>query len=390
MPLNRPSAVIGSAIMVPVTSDRSCLEEILYEVSQAALKSAGMTIEQIDGIVVGSNDQIDGRAISVMMASGSVGGVDRDILSTPSAGEHAFVMGVLRVASAQYETHLVVAWGATEASSLSEVERLGSDPYFHRRLPQDELASFALQANVLVAARPQAEELAAALVAQNRQRGAKAYPQATGPIETAADIAASKPVRWPVREGMVRPPVTGAVALVIASEPFVKKAGIANPAWVRGLGWATEAAFLGDRELATAPALQEAARQAFDEAGLEGIAQVDVAEISGATPYQELVAYQALGIAGPEGWAGVVQGKSVGPALNPSGGVASINPVFCGGLVRIAEAANQVRGTAGAHQAPAAHTALAHAASGPAMMYQTVVVFGRDHLVEKMPNFLGE
>ena len=34
MPLNRPTAVIGSAIMVPVTTDRSSHEEILYEVSQ--------------------------------------------------------------------------------------------------------------------------------------------------------------------------------------------------------------------------------------------------------------------------------------------------------------------------------------------------------------------
>ena len=47
-------------------------------------------------------------------------------------------------------------------------------------------------------------------------------------------------------------------------------------------------------------------------------------------------------------------------------------------MVRIAEAANQVRGTAGKHQSNKAHTALAHAASGIAMMYQTVVVFGRE------------
>ena len=37
MALNRPTAVIGSAIMVPVTSDRLSLEEILYEVTQSAL-----------------------------------------------------------------------------------------------------------------------------------------------------------------------------------------------------------------------------------------------------------------------------------------------------------------------------------------------------------------
>ncbi len=378
MALNRPTAVIGSAIMVPVTSDRLSLEEILYEVAQAALKSAGMTIEQIDGIMVGSNDQVDGRAISIMAASGSVGGVDRDILSTPSAGEHAFVMGVLRIASAQFETQLVVSWGVTESSSLSEVERLGSDPYFHRRLPQDELASFAMQANVLVEAQPHAQDLVAALVAQNRRRGSAAYPDATGALHTAEQINSSKPVRWPVREGMVRPPVGAAVALVLASEPFVQKAGIKNPAWVRGMGWATEAAFLGDRDLATAPALQEAARQAFEEAGIQGVDQVDVAEISGATPYQELLAYQALGIAAPDQWAQVVSGAEGKLAINPSGGLASVNPVFCGGLLRIAEAANQVRGIAGAHQKPATRSALAHAASGIAMMYQTVVVFNRD------------
>ena len=378
MPLNRPIAVIGSAIMAPVTSDRSCLEEILYEVSQAALKDAGITVEQVDGIVVGSNDQIDGRAISVMMASGSVGGVDRDILSTPSAGEHAFVMGVLRVASGQYETQLVVSWGPTEVGSLPEVERLGNDPYFHRRLPLDDLSSFALQANALLATQPQAEQAAAALVAQNRARGAKAYPEATGKVDSAAQIGASKPVRWPLRAGMLRTPVFGVVALVLASDDHVKKAGSSHPAWIRGMGWATDAAFLGDRDLTAAPALESAARQAFADAGIDGIKGIDIAELSGITPYQELIACQALGIAGPEGWAALTASEHARPALNPSGGMASINPVYCGGLVRIAEAANQVRGTAGRHQAAQVATSLAQAASGPADMYQTVVVFGRE------------
>jgi len=378
MSLNRPAAVIGCAIRVPVKSDRCSLEEILYEVSQAALKDAGLTMEQVDGIVVGSNDQFDGRAISVMAASGSVGGVDRDILSTPSAGEHAFVMGVLRVASAQYETQLVLAWGVTEATSLAEAERLGADPYFHRRLPLDDLSSFALQANVIVQAQPQTEAQAAAVVERNRRHGAIAYPEAVGPVETAEQVGASKVKRWPVREAMMRPPVGGVVALVLASQAVVDKRGIANPAWVRGMGWATEAAFLGDRDLSAASALEEAARQAFGEADVQGVQEMDVAELTGPTPYQELLVYQALGIAQAERGADAARGEVGGPTINPSGGLAAINPVFCGGLVRIAEAANQVRGVAGSHQAPVVRNALAQAASGPAMMYQTVVVFGRD------------
>jgi acetyl-CoA C-acetyltransferase len=124
--------VIGCAIRPAIAGRDRSLEEIMYDTVQVALSDAGITIEDIDGIVVASNDQFDGRSIAVMMASGSVGGVDRDILSTPSASEHALVLGALRVASGQYRTQLIVSWSPTETSSLSEVQRLGADPYFHR------------------------------------------------------------------------------------------------------------------------------------------------------------------------------------------------------------------------------------------------------------------
>lgn len=383
MPLNRPVAVIGSAIHYPAADDGASLEEHLYAATQAALKDAGMVIEQIDGIVVGCNDQIDGRAISVMMASGSVGGVDRDILSTPSAGEHAFVMGVLRVASGQFETHLVLAWGFNEATSLSEVERLGADPYFHRRLPLDDLSSFALQAGVVLQRQPQAEAAAAALVEQDLKRGNLAYPRSGVEPLAAAAVAASPSTRWPLRAAHSSAPANGVIALVLACPDFVDKLPSPQPAWVRGMGWATEAAFLGDRDLARAEALEAAAQQALGESGLASAASADVVELCGATPYQQLVAAQALGLAEPAQWpafaagSGAIAGAGAGAALNPSGGLAAVNAIYCGGLARIAEAAAQVRGRAGAHQLPAVNTALAHAASGPAAMYQSVVVFGR-------------
>jgi acetyl-CoA C-acetyltransferase len=363
MRLNNRTAVIGTSIMAPIAGQERSLEEILYDVTRAALKDAAFSISEIEGIVVASNDQIDGRAISVMAASGSVGGVDRDILSTPSAGEHAFVMGVLRVASGQYQTQLVVSWSATEATALNEVERLGADPYFHRRLPLDEMSSYALQATSLSRKVPHAPAAARAL-AQSRKSS-----------------AAVDPKRWPIEAGMVSRPVTGAVALVLASEDFVAARSQSNPAWVRGMGWATESGFLGDRDLSTAPALEEAARQAYAQAGISTPADMfDVAEISDPTPYQELMALEALGLSARGGWlddisAGAFEPKGRLP-INPSGGIRAVNPVYCAGLVRIAEAANQIRGQAGGHQIKGAKAALAHAASGFAMQYQTVVVLG--------------
>lgn len=374
MALNRKTAIIGGAIFAPASGDDRALEELLYDVVQAALKDADLTIDDIDGIVVAANDQFDGRAISIMAASGSVGGVDRDIFSTPSAGEHAFVMGVLRVASGLYDTHLVVAWSPTEASSLEEAERIGADPYFHRKLPLYENSGAALQASALRARHPGVGDLSSQIVARNYSSARKAYPDARIP-ESAAN-----PAPWPLESGMPAVPVTGAVAMVIASEDYVASKGIANPAWVHGMGWATEAAFLGDRDLTDMAALREATRQAFSEAGLSAADQADVIELTGKTPYEELIVYHGLGLSTPDRWYDDVRSGrfEAGGALpiNPSGGAMPINPVFCSGAIRIAEAANQVRGVAGAHQVGKINTAIAHASSGFAMMYQTVLVLG--------------
>lgn len=367
--------VIGAAIMPCVTGDERSLEELLYEVTQRALRDAGLTIDDIDGIVVGANDQYDGRAIAVMAASGSVGGVDRDILSTPSAGEHAFVMGALRVASGQYRTHLVVAWSPTEAGSLSEVQRLAADPYFHRRLPLDEAGAHAMQATALLATMPNLQAVAERITAKNRANGAAAYPELAAGAKDADHIKA----RWPLPPGPA--PVVGAVALVLSSEAFAGERS--RPiAMVSGMGWATEPAFLGDRDLAQAPALAAAAGQAYGEAGItDPMAAFDVAEIADATPYQELLAYEGLGLAQRANWESRVADGTFGAGgklpVNLSGGALTLNPVYCTGMIRIAEIALQVLGRAGSHQCAGVKTGLAHAASGDAMQYNTVVVLRR-------------
>lgn len=373
MRLKVQPGVIGVSIRPSITGAARSLEEIMYDTAQAALADAGLAIEDIDGIVCGSNDQFDGRAISVMMASGALGGVDRDILSTPSSSEHAFILGALRVASGQYRTQLVVSWSPTEASSMPEAQRLGTDPYFHRRLPLDELSAHAMQAAALEHAVPGLRDVALAVAVKNRANGARA--QATG---RAADGA----LRWPLTPEMTSVPVTGAVAIVLATEDFIRERALGSIAWVRGMGWATEAAFLGDRDLARPTALSAAIRQAYDSAGITDPTAFDIAEVTDATPYTELLAYEALGLSGRGSWstdmaAGRFDWDGALP-VNRSGGVNTHNPVFCTGLIRIAEIANQVRGRAGAHQRAGAKLGVAHAASGPAQQYQAAVVLGRE------------
>jgi acetyl-CoA C-acetyltransferase len=376
MPYKVQPGVIGCAIRPAIGGHDRSLEEVIYDTTQQALADAGLNIDDIDGIVVGCNDQLDGRAISVMMASAAVGGVDRDILSTPSGSEHAFILGALRVASGQFRTQLVVAWSPTEASSIPEAQRLAADPYFHRRLPLDELSAHALQAGAVEHAVPGAGDMAASIIAKNRRHGYFAYPDP--PVRSTPGSA-----RWPLVAGSTTNPLTGCVALVLATADFIAERNLVDVAWVRGMGWATEPSFLGDRDLGTAPALQAAAAQAYAEAGItDPITQLDVVEITDATPYAELLAYEALGLCGRQDWAARTGDGTFARdgrlPVNLSGGVQTFNPVFCTGLIRFAEIANQVRGHAGAHQHKNARNGLAHAGSGFAMQYQAAIVFSRD------------
>ena len=370
--------IAGVAMHAPQQTDSRSLEESIYAVTWAALRDADFAIEDVEGIVVAGNDELDGRAISVMMASGSVGGVDRDILSTPSAAEHAFVLGALRIASGQFATQLVVAWSPLEVDSVEDALKLGTDPYWHRALPQDELATHGLQASVLEHAVSGVRETAAAIVRKNRTHGAIAYPdRPLGPVESAF-IASGKPTRWPLTDAMVAPPAFGLVAMVLADGKQVAKRKCDHVAWIRGMGWATEPGFIGDRDLSKAPSLDAARGQAYKAAGIKDASAFDVAEIADGTPYQELLAYESLGICKRDRWSKYVASGAASRGgklpVNLSGGALTFNPIFCAGLMRIAEAANQVRGRAGAHQVKNARRALAHAASGPAMHYNTVVV----------------
>ncbi|MBW1990204.1 MAG: thiolase family protein, partial [Deltaproteobacteria bacterium] len=62
--------------------------------------------------------------------------------------------------------------------------------------------------------------------------------------------------------------------------------------------------------------------------------------------------------------------------VNPSGGALGADPVIATGLVRVIEAAMQVRGEAGAHQVPGVELALAHGQFGLCAQKNVVLVLG--------------
>jgi acetyl-CoA C-acetyltransferase len=124
--------------------------------------------------------------------------------------------------------------------------------------------------------------------------------------------------------------------------------------------------YLGDhnRRMVTMRTLRDAAHEAYAMAGIsDPLSQLDVAEIYEPVSYAELAWYEALGFC-PDGEAGRLIDEGVTEMdgalpVNPSGGVLSANPVGASGVIRVAEAAMQVMGRAGAHQVADVRTALA-------------------------------
>jgi acetyl-CoA C-acetyltransferase len=146
-----------------------------------------------------------------------------------------------------------------------------------------------------------------------------------------------------------------------------------NPAWIRGIGWATECYDLSGRDLTGFGSLAAAARMAL---GTDVLAtDIDVLEIQEISTIGAFGAVEAVGLAPPGGGAGA----ALSAAVNPSGGNLFADPGNASGFLRILEAAQQVRGAAGPVQVhPRPRTALAAAVHGFAGQGAAVVSLTAD------------
>jgi acetyl-CoA C-acetyltransferase len=124
---------------------------------------------------------------------------------------------------------------------------------------------------------------------------------------------------------------------------------------------------------------RDCAADVYAQAGItDPFNEIDVVEMYVPFSWYEPMWLENLGFAGEgEGWkltdGGVTEMTGDLP-VNPSGGVLSTNPIGASGMLRFAEAAMQVRGTAGEHQIEGARTALGHAYGGGAQFYAMWVV----------------
>lgn len=366
----RNVAVVGFAQAPIVAHDpHRMATEMLYPVVRAALAQCGVERDAIDYQTAGSADYIDGRPFGFVAAL--------DVMGTwpPRQDSHlemdaAFAAHYawIRMQAGECDTAMVVGYGKVSEGQPERVLNLQLDPYYLAPLGLGPLSTAALQASAYMARSGASDADLAACAARNRAAAAR-NPNAQ--LREAASAAALQRTPWavePLRQGYVPPVGESAVCLLLAAEGRAE-AMCAAPAWIHGVDQRAELQTLGARDLSRSASAALAAERALAMAGLGSAAEVDLIELSAATPVEEMILREALELP--------ARGEA-GPAISPSGGAMGGNPIMMTGLIRLGEAFKQLSGGAGACAVPTARRALAHAAQGHCLQQNAWFVLGRE------------
>lgn len=355
--------------------------DMVFEAVTKALNDAEMTIKDVDNIVTGCNDFWDGRTISSMAVGDASGAWDKNISCVEGDGTFVALYGLTRILSGSYRTTLITAHSKGSESISNLITNAMFDPIYTRPLGLDAITSSALQARRYMDRYGVTEEQCARVSVKNH-KNAKHNPYSQLPMDISVeDVLRSRILASPIKLLDTSPISDGACAILLADEEIARRFS-KHPVWVKGVGCCADAYHLGDRDLAESKSLEKAAKTAYKMAGINNpFEEIDVAEIYDAFTYQELMWTEGLGFCNKgEGGKLLEKGETeMGGSIpvNPSGGCLSAHPVIAAGLIRITEAALQVRGEADQRQIPGVKTALAHGINGPCGQAHCVWIVGK-------------
>ncbi len=360
-------------------------KDLAFEASKMALDSAGLTINDVNAVVLGSApDAFDGVHMKGEYLLDGAGGSGKPYMRVyvgGGTGVFAPIAAWWHVASGLFDVCLVVS--EEKMSSMHPHPQYAFwsifDHTLERPLGVNLLWIFALEMNRYMTVYGITEEQIA-LVAVKNKANAIDHPCAQlGGRISVEDVMKSEPIVWPVKRLDVSPPSDGAAAVVLASEEVAKKL-TDTPVWIEGVGWNIDSTYWTNRDLYYPRYLEQAARMAYKMAKIENPwKQIDVAEVYDPFDYKELHHLEGLQLAKKGDAArvteeGLTQRNGELP-VNPSGGLLGVgNPIAAAGTMKVCEIFWQLKGEAGRRQVKNdPRTGLAQA-WGDLMQYSSVIV----------------
>ncbi len=351
------------------------------EAVDRALADAGLTADQIDAVVVGkAPDLFEGVMMPELYLADALGAVGKPLLRVHTAGSVGGATGIVAASLIQAGVHRRVLAVAFEKQSESNAMwALSITPPFAMPVLAGAGGYFAPHIRSYIRRSGAPTHIGAMVAAKDRRNGARnPYAHLRQADMTTAKVLAS-PMLWdPVRYDETCPSSDGACAMVLGDQAAAE-ASERPVAWIRATSMRTEPTMFSGKDHVNPRAGADAAAALWHAAGITSPAdQIDAAEIYVPFSWFEPMWLENLGFAEPgRGWRMTEAGETEitgSLPVNPSGGVLSSNPIGASGLLRFAESAMQVMGSAGEHQVAGARTALGHAYGGGSQYFSMWVV----------------
>lgn len=352
------------------------IRELINEPVVKALDQAGLKTADIDAVMLGNMEPFEGFLFPELWSIEGWGGYLKPCVkfnTGGTVGTTTISAAYYYIAAGLYDTVLAIGFEKQSDGHTQAAITTVGDPVWERSMMAGAVGNFAVMASTYLEEGGVTAEHAAKVAVKARRNGAlNPHAHLQMPDLTVDDVMRSEVLAYPIRRLDMCPQSDGAVAVVLASE---KKAGklAAKPAWIKAVTTAHEQQYMGDspKRLAVMRSQVEASRRVYEMAGIcDPRKQLDVAEIYEVASWAELAMYENLGFC-QRGQAGrlIDEGATLIDGelpVNPSGGVLCTNPIGATAMIRVAEAAMQVMGTAGPHQVPNVRTALATGYGGNA------------------------
>ncbi|MCG2863527.1 MAG: thiolase domain-containing protein [Vulcanisaeta sp.] len=382
---HRP-AVIGAGLTLFRRRLLETPKELAWIAAKQALEEAGLTLRDIDCIVIGSApDTFDGVHMKGEYLADGAGGVGKPVMRVFVGGATGVMVPIAawwHVASGHCKTVLAVAEEKMSDADIPHpqaVFRYIWDPVTEVPLQPNLIWIFALEMHrYMYKCGVKKEDIA--LVSVKNKRNALDHPAAQVAANiTVEDVLKSEVLVWPVQLLDISPVSDGAAAIVVAREDIARRQ-TDTPVWIDGVGWALDTTSWTNRDLAFPEYANVAAQMAYRMAGITNPRkEIDVAEVYDPFDYKELHHMEGLGLAKKceapiLTREGVTQRDGDLP-INPSGGLLGVgNPIAAAGTMKVAEIYWQLAGKAGKRQVKKpVYTGLAHA-WGDLMQASTVVI----------------
>lgn len=341
--------------------DVNC-NEMINDAVRLALEDSGVGIDDIDTVITGNMELFEGHYLSGALISDYCGAFMKPGMKMNTGGTTGGTVvhsAAHHVSSGLFKTALAIGWQKQDAVVSIAALLTAREPLFDRGISAGAVNVFSTMGLKYMQDTGCPEEVAAMSRVISGYH-ASLNPNAHVRHEVTVDsVMNSRLLVWPVRLLHMSPASCGACALILANEDFAKKLDQRKVVWIKDHVVTHRESFTmrgGMVEAQPEPyAIQIGAEKIYKRNGITNPAkEIDVWEMYIPSSWAEMSYMEWCHVCEKgEAWKLVEKGETRldgSVPQNPSGGVVCTNPIGASGVIRVAEAALQIRGDAGDHQ----------------------------------------